>query len=1747
MPDVTLYDVLAARACGGGGFVFLSDGARPKQFLSFAQLHRRATAIARDLEERGLRMQRALLLYPPGLEYIEAFFGCLYAGVIAVPAYPLRANRSSARIASIVRDADPAAVLTTEQGRAAWNKADLGAVELILSSLVEDPDSDWTPTGLRSESIAFLQYTSGSTGDPKGVIVTHANLIDNLKRTRDAFGISDQSVVVSWLPLYHDMGLIGSILQTVNVGCQAILLSHHAFLQQPSRWLEAISQYKGTISGGPNFAYDLCLRSISPSHREDLDLRSWEVAYCGAEPVNAGTLAGFAQSFVTCGFKDKAFFPCYGLAESTLFVSGGPANRAVKVLAVNRALLERERVQPSGESGVSRGIVSCGKLHLDVAIVDPETRRDCPTDRVGEIWIAGPSVAQGYWNKPDESELTFRAKRETDTTRHFLQTGDLGFIRDGELFVTGRLKDLIILRGRNHYPQDIERTSAAAHGTFARGQCAAFAVATEASDELTIVQEIDRHATDLQAAIRAIREAVIREHEVEPGAIILVARGAIPKTSSGKIQRGATRAALKAGGLRVLAEWNRGASSRAFEAGAQPLSWSDKLTFGTWLRDQVEAVARMGSDAAVYDLPLESLALDSLRAAELQSAITAATGVHTDFAALWSSLTISQLADRIWASIEAGNREPESMDESAGTALGPSYGQRALLFLCKLAPENSAYHIVRALRFRAVDPALLNQALQMFVERHAAFRTAFRFNGEEFEPFLFDSVTEILTIHDAREWADIEMAAYRQSNAAVPFQVDAAPLFRANLYLRPGGDHVLQLVVHHAIADLWSLEILLEEVLGYYAALENEALAPSYAPCRWNDFVSRERRLVGSPQAEKLKKYWSAKLSSVPPPLDLPADRPRPALQRFAGARLTFDIEPELSNAIRAFAGEQQSTPFAVFLAAFSILLSKYANQSEFVIGCPGSNRNDPVFAQSVGYFVNPLPLRMQMDSRDLVHDTVRRASVTIQGAVDHQELPFPLILEELAVPRNATRSPLFDVMIAWLQPRRLGAKARDLLLGAEGPEFRIAGIPVTSLASRSSSAQFDVTLVVAEGEAFRAAFEYNTDLFDEWRIHRAAGHLRMLLRGIVESRDGRVDELQLLDEAERKQLLLTFNMTAQDYGPLGQESIQAAFEREARAHPESVALIAGDQTLTYGEVESKANQLARWLQKKGAGPEQRVGVCLERSAGLIVSLLGVLKAGAAYVPLDPGSPLERLAAMCRDAGVRTVVTTTELASYAPAGVDLVSLDQEASALLAESTEPLRQEIHPDTLAYVIFTSGSTGTPKGVMVAHRGVVNRLVWGERFLELHAGDCVVHKTPYSFDVSVWEMFSPLRVGARLLITRPGGHQDSRHLAEIAGRERATVMHFVPSMLEAWLEEQGIAGCKELRKVVCSGEALPARLAERFRERLPEVALYNLYGPTEASIEVTGWKCGKETYGAAGVPIGTPIGNMKAHVLDPAGEPTPVGVGGELYLGGVGLARGYAGRPDLTAERFVPDPFFEGGILYRTGDRARYREDGAIEYLGRLDNQVKIRGFRVELGEIEAALREVAGVREAAAALWERPGCDQRLIAYVSGENLEAGAKELGDELRQKLSRKLPPYMVPQHFIALERMPLNANGKLDRRALPTPVIAAEDYASPRTELEESLAEIFAEVLQLPRVGIHDDFFQHGGHSLLAIRVQSRVNRKFGVDLPLSRVFEAPTPELLAAAVGIEKTHTTDPAKLAALLDELEEADPQGAPIPV
>ncbi|MBB1519859.1 non-ribosomal peptide synthetase [Aquipseudomonas guryensis] len=1320
-----------------------------------------------------------------------------------------------------------------------------------------------------------------------------------------------------------------------------------------------------------------------------------------------------------------------------------------------------------------------------------------PIGVAGELYIGGEvGLARGYYQRPELTAERFLPDPFGAAGERMYRTGDLVRWRaDGTLDYLGRVDHQVKIRGFRIELGEIESQLLVLEGV---QEAAVIARETPTGKQL-VGYVVARDNSDVNA-LRAELAKTLPDYMV-PAQIIALAK--LPLTPAGKLDRAALPEPI----------WQ----SQSYEA---PQTDHERILAAIWA--DVLGVERVGRQDHFFEL-----GGDSIVALKVVSRIRQ-QGLQLPLKALFEQ---SRLADC------AASLQREAVDAPVlralprGSDLPLSHAQQRLWFLNRLDPSNGAYHMPAGLDLQGrLDRQALQAAFDQLEARHEALRTRFVEVGGEARQRILAPQGQRIDWFDLRELPaserEIEARDYAQKLLTRPFNLASEPLLRVSVLRLADQEYRLLLVQHHIVSDGWSMQRFIGEFAAAYAAFaEGRTAQFAPLPLQYADYAQWQRDWLKSSEATRQLDYWKARLGEHQPLLELPTDHPRPAQGARQGLRWRFELSPLLTAQLRALAQREGSTLFSLLLAAWQTLLHRYSGQEDVRVGVPVAGRSLAEMDGVLGCFINTLVLRGEPAGlkpfRELLDELVQAS----RDALANQELPFDQLVEALQPTRSLSHHPLFQVTF----------NHQQVDFSALGS---LPGLRVQPHDPGAAGAQFDLALDTAEAAdgSLSGFVSYAAELFEARTISRLARHFVRLLEGICADPSQPIGLLPLLEEDEQAQLA-TWNDTAKDYGP--QVFLSERISQQAARTPQAPALVFGEQTLSYAELEARINQLANRLRSLGVRRGSLVGISLERSLELVIGLHAIVRAGGAYVPLDPEYPLERLAYLLEDSGVDLLLSHCALVERLPlpAGLKALGLDREDCS--AESIEPPQVELQADDLAYLIYTSGSTGKPKGAGNSHEALANRILWMQEAYQLGASDVVLQKTPFSFDVSVWEFFWPLITGACLAVAAPGDHRDPQKLVELIQRHKVNTLHFVPSMLQAFLLHPDVEQCQSLTRVICSGEALPAELQVRTFQRLPQAGLYNLYGPTEAAIDVSHWTCVEE--GRHAVPIGRPIANLRLHILDAQLNPVPQGVPGELYIAGVGLARGYHRRPELTAERFLPDPFSsEGGRMYRTGDLVRWRADGAIDYLGRIDHQVKIRGFRVELGEIEAQLGAQPGVAEAVVVARDSQ-IGKQLVGYLVADPLPVDETAWLAGIKAALKSELPEHMVPSILMRLERMPLSPNGKLERRALPEPVWQARVYRAPQSEREIALAAIWQEVLEVAQVGLDDNFFELGGHSLLATQAVALLRQRLGLELPLRTFFEAENLAALAAnldgqAPAAAEEEDQDLRDMAALLDELE-----------
>lgn len=1644
-------------------YLFLRDGLTVAGTLTYSALDLRARSIASYLRSRFTAGDRLLLAFPPGLSFVEAFWGALYAGLVAVPVPQLdsvRLKQSAARFYGIAVDSGCAGIVSSQAMLGTIRGAELGALPIPLERwlTIEDVDPSWADQWKQNDplpsSLAYLQYTSGSTSAPKGAMVSHDNLVHQCRYITEAGCYDADSITLSWMPHFHDYGLVKGIIQPLWPGRPSFLMSPLVFLKRPGRWLEAIQRHRITHSGGPNFAYRRCIEAVEPEMRKVLDLSGWRVASCGAEPIAPDTVAHFTEAFAPAGFRPDAFFPAYGMAEYTLLISLKSGVGSPRILPLDSDLLEQGVVrEASPGQAAGRYVVSCGKPVGDtvVAIVHPETLSRCAAQQVGEIWLRGGSTTLGYWNKITETEETFHATLRDTGDGPFLRTGDLGFMKDGELYVTGRLKDLLIVRGRNHYPQDIERTVERCDTAFRSGGTAAFSIPEDGEEHVVVVQEVSRQEVglDIEEIAGRVRASVSEEHDLHVAHLVLIKAGSLPKTSSGKIQRRACRQQFLAGQLAVIGASRSRPWVRQRELIPPTLEELERLApeprrniIAEYLRDLVAARLAGGGQPISLDRPVQFLGLDSLLAAELLHVVETKFGIVLSLQSVLGGASLNDLARLIAERSVAdgagrGSRSGEPAAEE--TCYFLSENQAALWFLSQLAPESSAANVAVLLRLPSpIDPVLLQQALTELSARHATLRTTYDTREDIPVQLVHDALPFAWSQTDAEEWDWQRVRQAALDVAAVPFDLVCGPVWRAQLF-SGSVSPMLLLVAHHIAVDGWSMTLLVDELRrAYERRVAGTAPASQPEPTPYTEYVAWHKELLDGEEGKELARYWKERLAGEWPNYESFYDRPRATIEPEPYGWHRFAVTTETARKVKAIAKSEGTTSYAVCLAALQVVLHRYTNHEDIAIASPVFGRHRARFAHSIGDFVNVVMLKNAVHAEMTGRELLAVTKQTVLEALDHQDYPFSRLATKVRSAQDRQQGTLSQVLFVLQRFKLLAELDEELGRGT-------VGAPVADVSRWDGyvlpqhSGQFDLCVELSEGSrGMHGYLEFKPRLFDADTMVRFQRHFVRALEGLVSSPGLAIGELSLMDEAEQRAVL---EQWSGGRAPIGDaHCVQELIEAQARKTPDALAVQQGDRRLTYRELDARANQLAHYLRRRGVGPDVVVGLCLDRTPEMIVGLLGILKSGGAYLPLDADYPTERLEYMLADSLVRVIVTQQDQLGRLPvSNSHTICLDSEWGEIGRCPDSEAFTAASSGNLAYVIYTSGSTGHPKGVLIEQRSLANYVQAITAAVKLKTGDQVLQFASLSFDQAAEEIFPCLAAGGTLVLRHATMVDSVSEFLESCARSKVTVLDLPTAYwheVVTRMDVEALPWPPSVRHVIIGGERALPQVVERWGKLIGrEVGLLNTYGPTEATIaatfyDLTGLGC--EGPVPAEIPIGRPIPHVSVYVLDQKGRAVPIGVSGELHIGGVGVARGYLGRSEAAGStRFLPDPFSgrSGARIYRTGDLVRWRSDGQLEYRGRADRQVKIRGYRIELEEIEAVLNRQPEFEQAVVEVREDQPGDKRIAAFL----VPRPDNRLGlVQLRERLRGLLPAHMIPSSFTELEALPKTPNGKVDRQAL-------------------------------------------------------------------------------------------------------------------
>ncbi|MGF1938165.1 MAG: non-ribosomal peptide synthetase [Nostoc sp. ChiQUE02] len=1669
--------------------------------LTYQQLNQRANQLAHHL--RGLGVGPEVLVgicLERSLEMIVGLLGILKAGGAYVPLDP---SYPSERLAFILEDTQAPVLLTQE--KLVKNLPPHQAQVICLDSnwqgniqnSQENPVNETT-----SENLIYVIYTSGSTGQPKGVMIPHRGICNQLYWRQTTFRLTQADKVLLTISFSFDPS-VWQIFWPLCFGGQ-LIMARPGGHQDTAYLVKVITEQQITV-----LALVPSILRVLLEEKGIENCRFLRHITCGGEALPGELI----ERYFTQLNLDNVFHNCYGPTEASIDTTFWTCQR-----------------------GTNYTIAPIGRpiTNAEIHILD-ENLQPVPVGESGELYIGGLGLARGYLNRPElTTEKFIFDPFSTEVGARLYKTGDLArYLSDGNIEFLGRIDYQVKIRG---FRIELGEIEAILKQHPALTQTLVIAREDVPGDKQLVAYIVANPEEILsQVELRRFLQGRLPEYMVPASFVFL---DTLPLNPNGKIDRNA---------LPVPHTSDLGLSTNF----VPPQNATEEVLATIWVK-----VLRL-EQVGIHDNFFE-LGGHSLLATQVMSRVRQAFQIEIPLQLLFENPTIATLAQAMPTATRSRNAQNQTQENNPQNQTIPqvtnresaplSFAQQRVWFLQQLQPNSRAYIVSNAQRLTGkLNVGVLQQSLDAIVVHHETLRTNFitSLDGSPIQVIGTPRPVELKVIKVTQE----QVECLLNQEAQRPFNLEYDLMLRATLLQVNEHEHVLLLVMHHIASDGWSIGILWQQLAALYEAFLNSKPFPlAKLPIQYADFAVWQHQWLSGEILSSQINYWKTQLAGANPVLELPTDRPRPPVQTYQGAVQSLILPQTLSTSLKELSHQEGVTLFMTLLAAFGTTLHRYTGQEDILIGSPIAGRNQVETEGLIGFFVNTLAIRTNLSGNPSFRQLLSQVREVTLGAYAHQDLPFEKLVEELQPERNLSHSPLFQVMFAFHNtPREL---------------WELPGLNITPLEVHNGAAKFDLTLDLEEtSEGIKGGIEYNTDLFDATTIARMLGHFQTLLEGIVANPEQHISDLPLLTATEQHQLLGEWNNTQTDYDL--SQCLHQLFEAQVEKTPDAIAVKFADKHLTYNELNCRANQLANYLQTCGVQPDVLVAICVERSLEMVVGLLGILKAGGAYVPLDPEYPQERIAYMLDDCQAPVLLTQSNLVDHLPGKAYKICLDTEwetisqqsdiyqeallyetlrdggsrrlrtpktvGAASRREDCDPLtslrvcnpNSSVKPLDLAYVIYTSGSTGKPKGAMNTHQGICNRLLWMQDAYKLNATDSVLQKTPFSFDVSVWEFFWPLLTGARLVMAQPGGQRDATYLINTIAQEEITTLHFVPSMLQIFLETKGLERCQSLKRVFCSGEALPFDLQERFFDRMG-CELHNLYGPTEAAIDVTFWQCQRES-NLKSVPIGRAIANTQLYILDSHLQAVPLGAIGELYIGGMGVARGYLNRPDLTAERFVYHPFNEGEKLYKTGDLARYLPDGNIEYIGRVDHQVKIRGFRIELGEIEALLAQHPTIQQTVVITRVDNPQNQQLVVYIVPYPEQTPTT---DELRHFLKQKLPEYMVPSAFVLLDTLPLTPNGKIDRRALPSPDSTRLDsentYVAPRDELEFQLTKIWEQILGVQPIGVKDNFFELGGHSILAVKLFWQIEKIFNKNLPLAILFQSGTVEALAKIISEEDIAT-------------------------
>ncbi|MDY6935439.1 MAG: amino acid adenylation domain-containing protein [Spirochaetota bacterium] len=1724
------------------------DGAERRQ--TYAELLQSAKAVLGGLRDSGLRPgDQVVLQVDDSPSFLSAFWGSLLGGFVPVPlpipgGFPI--SEGMDRITRVCSILERPFIVTDQEME---NYKVLGDIEIKqVDELLEHAPARGYHRA-KPEDTAILVFSSGSTGDPKGVMLSHRNILSALEagsfsfidvgsgdyrpiigfifhvikrmiwkdkkagflrraisslsessvgnfitRTKPGRTILDTLLILSgckvaplvalsfddiclanWMPYSHVLGLIGFHLGPTGNGLPQITISTKTFVQNPALFLKLIEKYRVTYVPCPNFACQWLTTQVSDEDIEGLDLSCIKMLGNGSEPISPSVTRSFIDKFSKYGLDPKAMCMSYGMSEATVEITFPHLYEEAIFYRVDKNLFFKDKlISPTTieEDSIEIADVGAPIQCMMVRIVDDDDRL-LHENMVGHIQVKGPTVSKGYYNYPDANENLF--------CDGWIRTGDMGFMMNGRVAITGRQKDIIFVHGQNLYAHDIEEYIKRVPGMAYR-EFAIAGLRHYESDSEKIILFI--RTTESRDAIAGLLSRVNNDLVANMGITIdfIVTVDEIPRTPSAKVKRFKLREEFENDEFTNVISLDDVTAlvHESIEGDEGELSEVEEGLINIW--KDVTGVEVIGRFDNFFDL-----GGNSLKATKVASRIQEEFAVDIPIRSLFEHQNIESLASIIDSMIAVGaaRRFPPIVALESMDYYEVSHAQKRLWYLDKVIPNSPFYNIPAAVLIEKsqVDIDILKRSIHAVVDRHESLRTRFdTIDGKPVQIIADTIEADIKEIDISNEKSQEKRLQHIVDDEKLkPFNIQAGPLFRVRIVKISDYSHAIIIIMHHIISDFWSMGLLLQEVLGNYFTLLNNNPSPfPELRIQYKEFAHWQNRLIEGEGIGDQEEYWLQNLQGELPLLDLPTDRPRPAIQTQRGETHRMVIDIDSANKIKEFARDQDVTPFMLTLAIFKVLLHKLSGQDDIIIGSPIANRNNANIEPLIGFFVNVLPMRSDFSDNPIFSDLLLQIKRTALGAYANQDYPFDKLVEILNPVRDMSRSPVFDVVYEY----------------REGLDVFFAGldsdeISVKNITGDDPMAKFDIFVTINDiSEEMIMQFEYNADLFNRPTIERIMGFFLNLIREIPKSHNRPISEIDMLCPKERADILFKFNNTARDFPK--DKCVHELFEEQVNIFPDKDALVFGDDSISYSQLNKMSNRIACRLREHGVGRGEYVAIIVERSFDMIAGVLGILKAGGAYVPIESEYPLSRTKYMLDEIQAPVVIIHEQfldtLPEYDGYVMCLESFWKEGETIESADLNNINK---PDDVAYVIYTSGSTGKPKGVMVPHVGI-SRLVKNTNFADITPEDRFLQIATFAFDAATLEFWGPLLNGGTLFLARGSDVTSPDGLADLLLSNDISII-FLTVVLYNQLIDLRPDAISKLRRLLVGGEALSvSHIRKGLGFVLPGV-ISNGYGPTENTTFSCHYPVKSVPEGANSIPIGYPIANSRVYILDKYLKPVPIGVRGEVFLGGYGLAKGYLNDSEKTANSFIKNPIMDvdDPILYRTGDIGRWLPDGSVDFMGRIDHQVKVRGHRIELGEIESVMREHGNIKDCVVVVNELEGGNKAIVAYhVSEDDVPI------DELRSFMRDSLPDYMLPNLFMRLDELPLNQNGKVDRSALPEPhgmrPEMSTDFVAPSDEIQSIIVKTWEDVLGIEGIGVCDNFFDLGGDSIISLQVVSRLNQR-------------------------------------------------------